>query len=453
MTTTTQRRAKDRRAKQKLLKQTRRTGTFRRCFHGAGQWVPLGHAKPAPELESVAAKFGSPKFTEAEQTASPEAPYTRIVKDVLPVGRKLMGVDRDGSNDFWTVTQKTLADIESNYRLAQQRGYAANLTKGHGDEETMLVHPDDLIAPIDAAVVVGQTLWISCYVTPEQARYLSNPARKVSIGTLEPFVDGAGHTYPIQLVHVAVTDHPVVGGQGSFTRLQSPLGGGKAMDFKSLKTAINTLLEAQGIDALGDDVTEENIVERLVGIAHAIGGAPDDAPTDAPPADAGTPPMDTPPGDMLMSLKPGQQPTDAQQKALAAILSPLLAPLTEGMKTLAADLKSLKGDKVAEVKARFLSRLSDLGKAGLPAVRIERLKKAGEKCSYDPDVTEPMLEGAATEPGVNMRRLSKPLATGEVPTVPGAGGRLSDEDMAKKLQEKGIKPAWNRTAASAAKAS
>lgn len=421
--------------------------TVRRfCNSSGSQWLALSADAPA-ELKELAAKLGPPKYTQAEQDANPDLPYTRIVKDVLPVGRKLLGYREDGSPDYWDVTPRTLSLIAEQYDRGRRLGYQANLGKTHGDDNG-LIHPDDLVAPIDRVVVVGNCLWLSSYVTPEQARYLSNPARKVSIGTMEPFTDGSGNVYPIQLIHTAITDQPVVTGQRPFMKLALGPGVSSMENFDALLAALNELITRAGGAELPDDTTAENLVDRVVGVVAGLGGTAE-AETETPAEDAPeteTAPLgDTEGMDAFMSLKPGQKPTDSQMKALGGILSPIISPLVESVKTLSAEVKTLKADKQGEAKTRFLSHLTDMAKAGLPAVRVEHFKKLGEKYGHD----MALLDGVDKEPGVDMKRLSKKLANGDAPTVPGAG-RLSDEEMAEKLKARGIKPAWNpkqRTAA------
>lgn len=391
-----------------------------RRLNTAGSWLPLGHKQTPPDLSTVLAAFGPPRFTDEEQAASPNEPKTRIVKDVLKVGRKVLS---DG--DAWDVTPATLASIAENYSRGQSLGYAANLGKTHGGEDG-LIHPDDLIQPIDGVAVVGDTLWLSAYVTPEQCDYLcNNYARKVSIATLEPFQDGSGNTYPIQLVHVAVTDQPVDVGQGRFSKLAASPAQQKetTMDFAALKGAVNSLLSALGLPALGDDITEVNITDRLSGIAHALGTA---TPA-ATPENEGTEAPEMPDLDPAMMAK-----SPAIQKALSLALAPHVA----GIK---AELDSLKAEKVATAKQRFLSRTAEFGKAGMPGKRVEQLNAKGEKYNWDIE----LLDGCENEKGIDMRKLSKTLATAAAPEVPvESNGRATDEEVEARLLARGIKPNW-----------
>lgn len=388
-------------------------------LNSAGAWLPLGHKQSPPNLAEVSAVVGPPRYTDEDQQATPDEPKTRIVKDVLSVGKKSLA-----PGEWWDVTERTLLDIAANYTRGQSLGYAANLGKTHGGEDG-LIHPDDLIQPIDQAVVIGDTLWIVAYVTPEQCDYLcNNYARKVSIATLEPFQDGDGNSYPIQLVHVAVTDQPVDVGQGRFSKLQKSLAkGNPTMDFAALKTAVNSLLSALGLPALGDDITEVNITDRLSGIAHALGTAAPAAPSESESTEA----PEMPDLDPAMMAK-----SPAIQKALSLALAPHVA----GIK---AELDALKAEKAETAKSRYLAKTAEFGKAGMPGKRVEQLNAKGAKFGYDLD----LLDGCENEKGIDMRKLSKSLATAAAPEVPvEANGKASDEDVEARLLARGIKPNW-----------
>jgi len=169
---------------------------------------------------TIIAQFGQSKFDPAIQVADFSSQATRVLKDVLSVGRWKAGIDPEtGQSIMLDVTPAMLQQIVENFRLAKSRQVNFNLGKGHGDPKTGLIHSDDLIAEMDDVATDGQSLWTSQYVSPEQAIYLSNKARKVSVGLRWNWRDGFDNIYPIQLVHVAVTDNPIVAGQGPFVRL------------------------------------------------------------------------------------------------------------------------------------------------------------------------------------------------------------------------------------------
>lgn len=261
---------------------------------GAGPWVPLGHNRPPP---TVPREFGPSIYTAQQQAANPHLPMTRVIKDVLPVGRVKVGTNGDGSPEFWDVTPQVLAQIASAHERSFARGVAMNLTKSHGDLRTGIVPTDELIAPIHEAIVSCGVLWVSCYVTPEQARYLQNPACKVSPGIWPNWSDGFGNVYPIRMLHVAVVDNPAVPGQGRFiamanrTKPFAPLAlanatapakpntKATAVDFQDLKNSIGILLKELSQHGppvkLPTDTTEESINRDLRIIISSLGLAPD----------------------------------------------------------------------------------------------------------------------------------------------------------------------------------
>ena len=205
------------------------------------------------------------------------------------------------------------------------------------------------------------------------------------------------------------------------------------MDFAALKVAVNSLLSALGLSPLGDDITEANITDRLGGIAHALGA---EAPAAAPSESESTEAPEMPELDPAMMAK-----SPAIQKALSLALAPHVA----GIK---AELDALKAEKVETAKSRFLAKTAELGKAGMPGKRVDELNAQGAKYGYDLG----LLEGREHEPGIDMRKLSKSLATSAAPTVPvESNGRRSDEEVEASLKERGFKPNWKPQHKSAAK--
>lgn len=205
------------------------------------------------------------------QAANPDKPLTRVVKDVLPVGSWKVGYTEDGKPVMWNVTRQQLNDIKEQFDLAQSQGVAFNLARSHGDIEKLLIPTEDIISPIDQVIVENDTLWVSSYVTPQEAVNLQNPAMKVSPGVTTRFADGKGKPYPVMLYHVAVTDQPVVTGQGPFLALsnQQPKGGPK-MDQEVLDL-FKKLFEYEEMP-LPETVTTDNALEILpILIAQLIG--------------------------------------------------------------------------------------------------------------------------------------------------------------------------------------
>lgn len=274
-----------------------------------GPWHALGHSvapPPAPQ------GFGPPRFTAAQQAANPGRAMTRLVKDVLPVGRWKVGINPDGSFAFWNVDEATLRRLAESHHAARSRGVAMNLTKSHGDVRTGMVPTDELIAPVDQLIVEGGRLWASVYVTPAQAAYLQNPACKVSPCVHDGWSDGGGHVYDSRMIHVAVTDNPVVPGQGPFLTLanrqqqhqsqrqQQPQRSrqaafparrqfalkGKTMDLQQLIPLINSLLTEYGAE-LPADTSEATLIRDLQVITATLGLSGGGGGAEADFADAG----------------------------------------------------------------------------------------------------------------------------------------------------------------------
>lgn len=292
--------------------------------------------------------FAPPDF--GPQNGGDDIRTVRVIKDVLPVGNHKLDYDENGNPVFWNVTQATLKQILADFNVMKSRGVGANLGKTHGDAD-LLIHPDDLIAPIDELKIADNTLWMSCYVTPEEALYLANPARKVSIAVIPDHEDGAGHVYRLYLSHVAITDRPVVAGQSPFMALADGApSGGKSMDFPALLEAINGLLEALGFAALPDDTSEENIVDRLIGVRAAMGTTAETTTTET---------TTEPGGEAMPELDMGGLPPalrDPIRKVLGDFAKSAKAELKtrdEQIKTLSDELTARKTKAVLDAKAAF----------------------------------------------------------------------------------------------------
>ena len=243
--------------------------------------TPLGHGVTPPRPPD----FGPSRFTPQQQAANPDKPLTRVIKDILHVGSAKVGFDENGNAIPWNVTPQTLTLLNSTSKERMQIGDAINLGKGHGDED-LIIHSDDLICPIDEVKLANGVLWLSSYVTPEQKKYLLNPAMKVSVGVVRDYVAGdmthGEKRYPLALVHVAVTDRPAQLKQGPFLALANSTSslspkGSKVLDFQALIEVLNKLLKSMGLELLPPDTNENNLVELIQ--ARAAG---DEATTDDP---------------------------------------------------------------------------------------------------------------------------------------------------------------------------
>lgn len=399
--------------------------------------------------------FGPAKFSLAEQDADPDAPRTRVIKDALRVGKWKIG-ESNGQPILWEVTRDTLDSIAANFNLAASRGIAMNLGKTHGDASG-LIHPDDLIAPLDSVAVVGDVLYVAAYVTPEQRKYLCNPARKVSVGVRENWIDGEGNSYPLQLIHLAVTDHPVVTKQGPFRMLSlgklamttktkkthklslrngklillqegesASDGGGEsagevvaegvndAGGFEKLVKLINELLP-DGVD-LPEAVTAENVVGVLELIIETLKGALGKE-EPAAPANGGEV-IDEPADAMMAANRNG--------KGFA---------LANEVKQLRQEVASLKADKTNAAKAAWNSKLRTLANAlKIDAATVKAWEQKGEKLGYDLALLAPLeaLPGA--------KRIAKSLANASPPEIPDGDGRRTDEEIKASLKARGIDP-------------
>lgn len=329
--------------------------------------------------------FGPPSPPDANRSI-------RLVKDVLKVGRWKTGYDDAGRPEFWDVTPAVLANIAKDFDAMKAAGVGSNLGKTHGDEN-LLIHPDDLIAPIEAVKVAGDTLWIASYVTPEQAKYLENPAMKVSVGVVPNWQDGRGKTYSMALVHVAVTDRPVVAGQGPFLALADGLGG-SAMDFAAVVEIVNTLLEALGMGKLPEDVSEETFVPVMQGVVAAMGKTPEPTP-EATPAPEG--------GDMGAELSMPGIPAP-----MADTLRKIIKGLDDKVTTLSNELASRKQAEALAAKNAFSVKVGELMAGGVPKTVLDgKLKLADKIGTYDLALLDGLAPQLNTGNGA-ARRLANP---------------------------------------------
>lgn len=297
----------------------------------------------------------------------------RMIKDVLRVGTFHVGPGA------WKVEPQTLVQMAANFAKRKQRGHAVNLVKTHGDAQSKVVHPDDILLDIDDVRIVGDEMYVSAYVDDEQHRYLSNPALKVSIRAADRWMDGDGQKYGTCLLHVAVVDQPIMGGQQPFRELAN---GGAGMD--PLIEAVNMLLSALGKEPLPDTVTVENLPDVLKGMAVGMGGSGE---TESEP-DLEAPVIDT---------------TEAD---------PAMADMSATIKQLSARLEKFE---LRDGQAAFHARCDELGKAGVPAKAIEAAKVTGKSLRWDLSILTP-LESVKV---IDMSRQSKGGANPDAPEIPG----------------------------------
>lgn len=394
----------------------------------AGPMLSLGH-KSIPPV--VCQQFGPPKFTPEEQAANPDQPMTRLVKDVLRLGKWKVGMDA-GRPVMWDVQPVTLNRISNFLALAQSRGFAMNLTKSHGDLATGIVPTDDLISPLDQSIVDDGVLWVATYVTPEQARYLTNPARKVSPYIFPDWVDGMGNSYPEMLLHVAVTDQPVLPGQGPFVAMANTNSkGAVTMDLATLLPLINELLSAAGGPQIPEDADETNIVGYLkMAISMVTGSEPE-----AEEPDDGS-------GEISESGEGSAVPDMGATMSNKGAKAPAWATgLMNTVKALSNTVNQLQEGTVLNRKTAYVAKLAELAATNkITPVQRTHLEKQGQSLGYALSNLA-VFELNAAQPQQQGGKAAKVLANPAAPTVDGdKSGKMSAEDHAESLKKRGLKP-------------
>lgn len=345
-------------------------------------------------LSGLAGLFGQPKWTDEDQLSSPTEPRTRLVKDVLRVGKWVVGRESDGKPRFFEFTAEFLRKLAENFTLAKSRGVMFNLCNGHGDQ-TGKVDAEKLIAPIEDVRFDGNTLYASFYVTPEQSVYLSNPARKVSCGIKHDFIDGAGNQYETQLVHVAVVDNPVIAGQERFVKLSNddpememeaePVEG---IDFAGLVDALNRLLSKFGVGKLPAEVDEDSLIVAL----KTLAGGDEEEPKE---------------GDMKMS-------NAAAEAESAKALMTLVNDQNEKIAALSNQMAALLKE---QAKGAYVSKLDALaGNGNITAAVHTQWVTLGEKADWNLS----LLDGLDKLKLAPKAGVFKKLATDGEPEVDGA---------------------------------
>lgn len=353
---------------------------------------------------------------------------TRLVKDVLRVGRWKVGVDANGGPELWAVDHATLQALANAHRQSAARGVAMNLTKSHGNLSTGIVPTDELIAPVDEMIVDNGTLWVSCYVTPQQAAYLNNRACKVSPGIWPNWIDGLGNVYPIRMLHVAVTDNPVIPGQGPFVPMANQQNKkGKTMDFAALVEQINALLErVQPGLSLPDDVSEETINLTLNVLVSALGGTSTSSDgggsDDSAGADGGVPPAGMGMNNPASRTASNSNATSNEPPPWAKSLIGQVAALSNSVATLHAGTK-------ATAQKTYTDRVVALANAGMPAREAERLTKLGRQYNWDLSL---LPQAADDVPGkIPASGKAKALANAAAPKIGNERERPTDDDCRK----------------------
>lgn len=317
-----------------------------------GAWSQIGEG--APDFGPV---NPPPESLAAGQTE-------RVIKDVVRVGRYFLGYNAAGKERYWEVTPAVLSQIETNFRAMKANGQRPNLVKTHGDLSTLMVHPDDLMAPIDDVKIVGDTLWMSAYVGPEEAKYLQNPARKVSIGSLENYSDSEDRRYPgDSLLHVAVTDRPAVNGQGSFVAMADGASqGGGSMNPEIVK-AFNELFGLLGQGPMADVADEEQLLLLVNDRIKSLGGSAAETPAET------DPPADTEGGELMAE-------DSLDMTGVPAAMQSQFRRQHEQIKALQQQVQTAEADKAKTIRDNFMAQCDQ-------AMRVPVNGKVASKADVD----------------------------------------------------------------------
>lgn len=390
------------------------------------------------------------------QSLHPDRPYTRLVKDVLRVG-KWLATTSDGGQSWWNVTRDTLRGIASTFQTAKQNGVDPNLCWDHGDPRTGVISGQSLITSIDDLRVEGDVLWCSLYCTPQQARTLSHPVHKVSIGYEPVWRDGRGRNYQHFLSHVGVVDLPVVDSQGPFLTLSrrrntmpiprmgrarrlalSQMGfrlateGGDEEAAEETVEAGDMIIEGDGVDALiglidqllmegmgiglPEGTTGETLVHDLQVLTHALFKPAEEAQAEAP----AEPAAEVAAEQMALSTR-----------AIGQAIQAAIAPLQRQIRTLSAGRTAQRttvSNSAAEAYRAELDRLAADGNIDA-ATRLDLLEQ-GAETGYRLSTLAPFRRTTMVRNGSR----AKALATGRPPATNGR----PDPDRVKKLVEVGL---------------
>ncbi len=323
----------------------------------------------------------------------------RVVKDILHCGKHKIGFDEAGNQVYWTVTPQKLAAILKDFKLAKSINSPANLGKTHGNDD-LLIHPDDLIAPVDDLRIAGDVLWMSSYVSPEQAEYLKNPARLVSPAFI-PNYERAGHRFTEYLTHVAVTDRPVQTNQLPFLAMADKAGGG-SMDFAAIVEIVNKLLEKLGMGKLPEDISEETFVPTMQGVLTAMGETAAETETTGTTVPTEGTDMGT---EMAMPGIPAQ---------MADTLRKIIKGLDDRVVALSDELATRRKADATAAKSAFHTEAGRLLGSGVPKAVIDKKIALADKLgSYD----VALLDGLAPTLNTGRNSMARKLADGSPPQL------------------------------------
>lgn len=365
---------------------------------------------------------------------SDPTPRKRLVKDVLRTGQWRVGVNpQTGEPMFWCVTPETLRDLALNYARCRANGVQINLCWGHGAADRIGVDPRDLIAPIDQVFVAGNRLWVTSFVTPQQAIDLQNPVYQTSIRALENYLDGAGNHYPLALLHVAIVDHPVVGNQGPFLDMANyilaltnpPESGAQTMDEQML-TLWQRAFALLGL-TLPDDADPDTLPAVIDSMLSSLESGSDAAADDTEGMDRTgrtvvTPDDGTNPYALTSSAVPGD---------VSHALSLMLRPMAAQLRDLANTVSGLVSEKSTAARSAYEARLNELLRRGhVRPSRKPHYLELGARHAYDLSILGLLDDARVIDMGSRARQVStrNTLTVDAAPPVTYARPRQEDLD-------------------------
>lgn len=313
-------------------------------------------------------------------------------KDILRAPASLLTFGADGPF-WWEVSPDMLNAYVDNFYKIQADPKARRdfcFVYGHGDPMTGHVAVSNVIAPFVDLEVVGDTLYASAYLTPQQIAALREPGKgNVSVRAANPYVcPTTAAQYSGMILHAAVVDQPVLGGQGGWVECQaaaaalSAAQGGSAMSYDVVKAALDTLLGYWGFP-LPPDTSQDNLDTMLGIIMPMVEKAIKDetgeeAPeTGAAGADTGAGGGAAPP---MLNASAGK----GTAMDLAAIVQSAMGPIRQELADVKKAFRDLGAQQTQNKRAAFVARLTTEAAAGkLTGEQANTARELGEALGWD----------------------------------------------------------------------
>ena len=295
------------------------------------------------------------------------------------------------------------------------------------------------VGEVEALRFDGQTLWADLWTasqTNPAVYQLDTQSQKVS-ADIRPWLDGSGNKYPLRLKHVAIVNHPVIGGQGPFVRQLSSIPIGEKQMAKARQLAAEDVpAEGEGGDE-GNMFTFKEVTEALAAagftvpkevttkdglkgwLMGAAGGGTEEETADEMPVD--------------MASQIGADPTGANPVQMASAL-----------RTMFRQLSSVQAQARATAKDNFTAALeSHVARGAITPANRDEMVKAFEPTGYQLSSIGYLgliPDGAAGNAFVKKTPHAKQLASGSPQAIPGNNdGRPTDEECratAERLQKR-----------------